>query len=193
MFLDNRRMKLFFKESQTIFTVSYVIAIGIGMLFMYQKYAEFGINIFDYAGVFDFLIAPFSDFRILFFTVGSLLVTYLIYLIDKFYQQRYPRVYSKANFGLDRKYWYRSLRNISAFVLFILYLGISAFTYGTISKKEILEQTPIQVTFVDNQTKTGQMIGKTKEVIFLTNENTVEVIPITSLVKEIRVNQFNVK
>lgn len=189
MFLDDRHMKLFFKESQAIFTVSYIFAIGIGMLFMYQKYAEFGINIFDYASVFDFLIAPFSDFRILFFTVGSLLVTYLIYLFDKVYERRFPRAYSKANFGLNRKYWYRSLRNISALMLFILYLGVSALAYGNISKKEILEQTPIQVTFVDNQAKTGQMIGKTKEVLFLVSQNTVDVILITSLVKEIRIKE----
>lgn len=182
-------MKLFFKESQTIFAVSYVIAIGIGMLFMYQKYAEFGINIFDYAGIFDFLIAPFSDLRILLFTVGSLLVTYLIYLFDKVYERRFPRAYDKANFGLNRKYWYRSLRNISALLLFILYLGISAFSYRSISKKHIIEQPPIQITFVDNQTKTGKMIGKTKEVLFLVNENTVDIVPITSLVKEIKVKQ----
>ena len=42
------------KEIQTVFALLYVIAVGIGMLFNYQKYSEFGINIFDYSDVFDF-------------------------------------------------------------------------------------------------------------------------------------------
>lgn len=43
---------------QVFLTLSYLFAIGIGMLFNYYKYNYFGINIFDYASVFDFLIAP---------------------------------------------------------------------------------------------------------------------------------------
>lgn len=50
-------------EIQTILTISYIFAVGIGMLFTFQKYSEFGINIFDYADVFDFLIAPFQISR----------------------------------------------------------------------------------------------------------------------------------
>ncbi len=188
MLLEDKRIKLFFKESQAILAISYVIAIAIGMLFMHQKYAEFGINIFDYAGVFDFLMAPFSDFRILFFTICSLGLTYFIYLFDRVYERRFPRIYDKVNFGLNRKYWYRSMRNISALALFILYLGMSAVTYRNISKEQILEQPPIQIKFADNQFKTGKIIGKTKEVIFLINNNTVDVVPITSLVKEITLN-----
>jgi len=185
MLQDDKRVKLFFKESQSILAVSYVIAIGIGMLFMHRKYSEFGINIFDYAGVFDFLIAPFSDFKILFFTIGSLFISYLLYLIDKIFQRRYPRKYSKINYGLDQKYWYRYLRNVSVVLLFLTYLVVSSISYGKISRKNILTQDSVQIIFNDNQVKTGKMIGKTKEVIFLSNGEIVEVVPITSLVKEI--------
>ncbi len=181
--------KLLLKDSQTILGISYVIAIGIGMLFTYQKYSKFGINIFDYASIFDFLIAPFSDFRILFFTIISLVGTYFLFVFDSFYQNRFPKSYSKVNFGLDQKKWYRSLRYFSTTLLFFLYLFISAISYGTISKKRVLKQHSIQVTFADNQIKTGKMIGKTKEVLFLTNENSVDVIPITALVKEIKVSE----
>ena len=67
------------KELQTIITISYIISIGIGMLFNAKKYSEFGINIFDYADVFFYLIAPFADIKILFFTLISLIIPYLIY------------------------------------------------------------------------------------------------------------------
>ena len=35
------------KELQTIITIIYLLAVGIGMLFNFQKFAEFGINIFE--------------------------------------------------------------------------------------------------------------------------------------------------
>lgn len=184
-----KSFRLLIKESQTILGISYVIAVGIGMLFTYQKYSKFGINIFDYAGVFDFLIAPFSDFRILLFTIISLLGTYLIFVLDSFYQNKFPKAYSKANFGMDKKPGYRFLRYVSTVILFLLYLSVAAIGYGNISKKRILKQADIQVKFVDNHTKNGKMIGKTKEVLFLTHHNNVDVIPITALVKEIKVRE----
>ncbi|TDS52098.1 hypothetical protein [Myroides indicus] len=52
------------KEIQSVITLLYLFTVGIGMLFNYYKYTEFGINIFDYAGIFDFLIAPFADIKI---------------------------------------------------------------------------------------------------------------------------------
>jgi len=72
------------KEIQTIITISYILAIGIGMLFNFQKFSEFGINIFDYADVFDFLIAPFSDFKILLFSLISISATFLLLKFDTF-------------------------------------------------------------------------------------------------------------
>ncbi len=48
------------KEIQTIITVLYLLIVGIVMLFNYHKFAEFNMNIFDYADVLDFIIAPFS-------------------------------------------------------------------------------------------------------------------------------------
>lgn len=46
--------ELILKEIQSIVTVLYILMVGLGMLFNYQKYSEFGINIFEYADIFDF-------------------------------------------------------------------------------------------------------------------------------------------
>ena len=70
---------LIIKEIQTVITASYIIAVGIGMLFNYQKYSEFEINIFNYSDVFDFLIAPFSDFYILLFASASILFVSILF------------------------------------------------------------------------------------------------------------------
>src|SRR5690606_2414881 len=78
----------------------------IGMLFTHKKYSEFGINIFDYADVFDFLIAPFSDMRILLFSGITLFIVFLVVRSDIFLRAKYPRTYSKFNFGLEKKRFY---------------------------------------------------------------------------------------
>ena len=181
--------ELVIKEVQTIISISYILAVAIGMLFNFQKFSEFGINIFDYADVFDFLIAPFSDFKILLFTIISLSISYLIYRLDSYWKRKFPKSYSKQTFGWDKKRWYNTFRYLSFTIVFILYLYISADKYGRISKDQILNQSSINIRFSDNEIKTGKMIGKTKDVVFLLTSEAVEAIPITSLVKEIRIIQ----
>ena len=97
--------ELLLKDFQTIITLFYLLAVGIGMLFNYQKFSAFGINIFEYADVFDFLIAPFSDYKIIVFAVFSLIVPYLLYLFDAYYKKNHSESYEKMNFGYDKKVW----------------------------------------------------------------------------------------
>lgn len=68
------RYELIFKELQSVLTIIYLFAVGIGMLFEAEKFSEFGINIFEYADVFDFLTAPFSDAKILLYALGVFLL-----------------------------------------------------------------------------------------------------------------------
>jgi len=175
------------KEIQTLITISYILAVGIGLLFNYQKFSEFGINIFDYADVFDFLIAPFSDFKIVLFTLVSLAITYSLIRLDLFWKRKFPKLYSKLSFVKGKKSWYNSYNYFSFAIVFIYYLYISADIYGNISKEQILNQSSIEIRFSDNEIKKGKMIGKTKDVIFLLIGEKVEAIPITSLVKEIEI------
>jgi hypothetical protein len=181
--------ELIIKEVQTIISISYIVAVGIGMLFNYQKFIQFGINIFDYADVFDFLISPFSDGKILSFTVISIILALLIVYIDILWKRKFPKAYSRFNFRWDQKSWFTGLRFLSTGILIILYLIIASRQYGKISKTEVLNQPLIKIRFSDNEIKRGKMIGKTNEVVFLLSGENVEVIPITSLVKEIQIMQ----
>jgi len=52
-----------------------------------------------------------------------------------------------------------------------------------------LEQHPIEVIFSDSQRQTGKVIGKTKEVLFLAEGNSVNAIPIAAFVKMIEVKR----
>jgi hypothetical protein len=176
------------KEIQTIITITYIAAIGIGMLFNYQKYSEFGINIFDYADVFDFLIAPFSDFYVFWFTIVSILLSIIIIRIDLEISRKYPKFYSKISFGWDRKSWFGIYRYSSFGIIVIMYLYLSADIYGSFIKKQIHNQSPIEIRYTDNEIITGILIGKTGEILFLLEHGKVKAIPIMALVKEIELN-----
>lgn len=174
-------------KTQSILTLSYVLTVGIGMMFNYQKYSEFGINIFSYSDVFDFLIAPFSDFNILLFSVASMAVAFLLMRFDMTWKKKYPKSYSFFSFGLARKKWYDTVRYVSFVIGFVYYLYTAADLYGQFTQKSIEQQTPISIRYMDNEMITGKEIGKTQDVIFLLVGKKVIAIPTTSLVKEIEI------
>ncbi len=178
--------ELILKEIQTIITLLYLLAVGIGMLFNHQKYSEFDINVFTYSDVFDFLIAPFADFNILLFALASSAVMFVLLRIDIFWEKKFPKSYSRLNF-FYRKKWYNSFRYITFAFGFIVYLYLSADFYGKFTKNKIENSEPITIRFEDNEVKSGKLIGKTKDILFLLKNDGVEAIPITSVVKEIKI------
>jgi hypothetical protein len=179
--------ELILKEIQTVVTLSYIIVVGIGMLFNFQKYSEFGINIFDYANIFDFLIAPFSDFKILLFSTITIILVLLFFKLDSFSKRKFPKFYSKMNFGMDKKSWYSLYRFSSFAIILIYYLYLSANYYGKVSARQTKEQSPITLTYSDDETIKGVLIGKTNDIVFLLQNEKVIAIPITSSVKEFEI------
>ena len=179
--------ELVIKEIQTILSISYLAIVGIGMLFNYQKYSEFDINIFYYSDIFDFLIAPFSDFYIVLFATVSLLFVSILFWLDTLWKNKWPKSYSRANFGRDKKPWYKIYRRTLFSISAILYLYFSAQFYGQYAKRKVLNSSPISILFTDNQDKSGKLIGKTKEVIFLLENENILALPISSSVKQITI------
>lgn len=135
-----------FKEIQSIITILYILAVGVGMLFNYHKYSESGINVFDYAGVFEFLVAPFADFQIMLFTAISFLMAYLVYRLDVFWSTKYPTSYDKMSFGW-RKFWKGKLRAGSYILLMMLYLYLAADYYGKLTRTAIIGQPDIELKY----------------------------------------------
>jgi len=81
--LIDDKYELIVKEFQTFLSVFYLLLVGIGMLFSYEKYSRFGINIFQYSDIFDFLLTPFRDLYIFIFSFASIGIVFLIYTINK--------------------------------------------------------------------------------------------------------------
>ena len=176
------------RDIRVLLAMFYLFAVSIGMLFMYFRYAVFGIHIFNHADVFDFLIAPFSDIRIIVFAVFALVLPYLISWLDTIWKRKYPRSYHIAHLGLPRFAWFKYLRTGILVLAFIFLLVLAAIAYGNVTKDWVMRQPPVEVRFFDDEIKEGIMLGQTKYVIFLQVDGQNTVIPKTSLVKEIRKN-----
>lgn len=179
--------ELIIKEIQLFLSLCYVFMIAVGMVFNHCKYSEFGINIFQYADIFDFLIAPFEDFRIILFTLTSIIATFGLVAFDRFWKRKFPKNYSWLNFGIDKKAWFNTYRWITFTLCFLVYTYIMAIRYGQDLKNEINEQAKVKISFVDNTEAEGFMIGKTKEVLFVLVNEKVKIIPLASLVKEMEI------
>lgn len=176
--------ELLIKELQSVITIAYIFMVGIGMLFNYHFYENFGVNVFEYGDVLDFLITPFEDIIIVVFTIGSSIIGWLVFYMDKFWKKNSPKWYSILSFGMDKRSWYPVFRSVGVVFVSLLYLNLSAMIYGDIKSARVESQPNIEVRFSDNEIISGKMIGKTQGVLFLLQEDQVKAIPITAMVKE---------
>lgn len=179
--------ELILKEIQTIITVLYLLMVGIGMLFNFKKYAKFNTNIFEYADVFDFLIAPFQDIRIIMVSVLAILIPSGLIWLDRFMRKQTPKLYLWVNLGLGNKTWYERLKVLFFTGLLFYFIFETANGYANFIFNNPDQLQTISIKYTDEEQVEGRLIGKTKEVIFLLTNNKVKIIPLTSIVKEIEV------
>lgn len=171
--------------------ILYGAMVAIGMLFEYYRYKVFGINIFQYADIFDFLIAPFKDFMIIAFLLGTICIVSIGYLLDKLLQ-KWPKLYSFLNFGLTQKSWFKVYSQLSMLTVFFVYLILSSHVLAKINYNNVLNQkNTIVINFLDEGKMEGNLIGKTKEVVFLYIDDKVTILPSTSLIKTIQYKEGN--
>ncbi|MGL4584975.1 MAG: hypothetical protein ACRCVU_18580 [Flavobacterium sp.] len=175
------------KSAQLVLTLAYLMAIGIGMLFNSQKYSAFGINIFDYASIFDFLIAPFADFRIIVFAIITMVLTYLLFKGDTYWKEKFPANYSKSTFNLEQYSWYRKIKGGIFILIFIWYLMMMAQYYGKRTYGETLDQEVTKIEYIGGEIIEGLLIGKTSDMLFLLVDKKVKAIPISANLKTIQI------
>ncbi|MEL6251005.1 MAG: hypothetical protein AAFR87_03240 [Bacteroidota bacterium] len=177
--------EIFLKEIQTILSILYLSMIGIGMLFNYKKYNSFGINIFEYADVFHFLIAPFQDLTIMYVAIMGILIPVSLYRLWKLISRRFPRIRVILSLGMSKKSWFEPIRFIILGLIFLYFISEFAQGYANFTRDNIELLPSIKITYSDNHSTEGKMLGKTQEVLFLYKENKIKVILITAAVKEI--------
>lgn len=158
------------------------------MLFSYQKYIQLGINIFEYANLFDFLITPFADLKVLFFSILAILLGFLFIELDERLIKKYPKMYEKFNFGMNKKKGFNLFRFGFYGLSLLVLIFAASFFYAKHSYNSLMAQAPIEVELMDGTSEEGIMLGKTNESLFLKTEAEVVIIPVNTALKAIKLN-----
>lgn len=138
-------------ELPRILPLCYLVMVCIGMLFNYFKFKHFGINIFQYASVFDFLISPFEDPTIIWFMILSPIIPIIAFITDRIWIKRFPVSYKKSSFGMSEKSWYKPVMRITYLALVIIYIFLFSFFYGIYTYRAVKMQDDITVRYNDNE------------------------------------------
>jgi len=69
-------------------TIGYLSIVVMGMMFEYQYYLNFGINIFEYSDILDFLLAPAKNLEVILFAFASSLFVFLLFKFDGLWQKK---------------------------------------------------------------------------------------------------------
>lgn len=174
-------------ELPRILPLCYLVMVCIGMLFNYFKFKHFGINIFQYASVFYFLISPFEDPTIIWFMILSPIIPIIAFITDRIWIKRFPVSYKKSSFGMSEKSWYKPVMRITYLALVIIYIFLFSFFYGIYTYRAVKMQDDITVRYNDNEDISGKPIGKVGNTLFLLTGSVVQIIPTDSYVKSITI------
>lgn len=161
-------------EPSLAISLGYMILIGIGMLFSYQYYANWGIDIFQFAGLEDFLLAPFKDTPVLFFVPVSVLISYLAIRFSKKLDKKYPRYSKYWNFGVspDSRNYQRFM-NFHLVVGVLLYLHTSSSIFSAYRKLRINqhpENFRINIQMEDGSIQPFLLLGLTENYVLVLSE-----------------------
>ena len=89
-------------DSQAYITLGYLTVVIIGMMFDYDYYKRFNINIFEYADVLDFLLAPVKSITLMLFAFTTVILVLIFFRLDKLWLAKFPKTYKRFNFGMDK-------------------------------------------------------------------------------------------
>ena len=178
-------------DSQAYITLGYLTVVIIGMMFDYDYYKRFNINIFEYADVLDFLLAPVKSITLMLFAFTTVIVVLIFFRLDKLWLAKFPKTYKRFNFGMDKAASDKYRPYLFTFALFAYFLLASG-VYGKKMYNEFQGETDlIEVIFEsDQRVIKGKLIGKNTDYIFLeTITKVIKAIPVASDVQEIIISK----
>lgn len=170
-------------DVQTTLTFSYGVLIFLGAIFDYSYYKMFGINILEYASIFDFLVEPLRKPQILLFFFFNALIVFGIIRFDTWWEKRFPVSYEKFSFGWSKKAWYSAYRFGTFAVIFFTYIYFSANWNALIQvKRWKSKQEKSRVCISENSCLEGKLIGVNNTYCFLKTDSNIFILPIGSQV-----------
>ena len=186
--MTKKRIEL---DTQAYITLAYLSTVAVGMMFDYKYYREYGINIFEYADILDFLLAPVKNLEVIAFVAITAFFIFLGFWADNLWQKKSPKSYSRMNFGISVE-TIRRYRPIIIIFSSVAYLIFVSEIYGE-KMYERFEVNPrhIEITYESGaKVIQGKFIGKNSTYIFLQSEDeAIKAVPIASDVQEIVISR----
>ena len=188
----NDKLETVIKEFQGIISFGYVILIILGMMFESIYYGQFGINVFHYSGILDFLLVPFRRPTVLIILVGLSLFWYFYFIkLYNFLGNKSPKIQKMFFPQAVKEDGYIKSQMKWLIIFFVVTTVAWAFVTSKKEKENLYKQkADIEINFDSNSNNSvikGKMIGKNDLNIFLLdNNNRVQIIPLSSGI--IRIN-----
>ncbi len=107
------------------------------MVYEALYYRAFGINIFEYAEILDFLLVPFRRPITLIMLLMIFVAGYGGYRFDLFLERDYPRVHMYVNTGFTRYSWFKRYRMIAYTLAVLMLIGLTAWALGVETSKKL--------------------------------------------------------
>ena len=188
--------KFILREPSLALTLSYLVLIIIGMVFSYAYYLSWGIDVFQYATISDFILAPFKDTIVLLFAIISILLSWLVFEFSKKMDRKFPKLTKIMWFGVEPgTSAYRNIYLSSLVFGFLSYMSLcseifASWKYGRMLKSK--ENYAVEVLF-HSQPENGWLrfirVGQLENFSILAypENNNVLVIPLEGNVAAIRI------
>jgi len=180
------------KDLSLTLSLAYVALVGIGMLFSYQYYANWGIDIFQFAGLSDFLLAPFRDMLVFFFATISVWISYLFILASRKLDRKFPHLAKFWNLGIsvDSKK-YNQYMNFNLLAGIVVYLYLSSQGFSILRKNNFRkhpERYRVEIEQDDHSVQAYLLLGLTEEFALVLNEKDqkVSALPLDGGIRSIR-------
>ena len=159
--------KLIFKEHPALLVSAlYVSASVIGMFYSWAYLRQFGINVFNYSQISDFLLASLKEP----FTWGLVVLALLLVSFDNAMSRRVQKKSPGKWFRWYASPRYRFINNIAA--LFVILIFIYAFANAQARDTRGGEGKVVDVIFADGGVATTELLlGTTGQFVFLFDED----------------------
>jgi hypothetical protein len=154
--------KLLREHPGLLLSLLYVAASTIGMWYSWEYLRRFGINVFEYAQIGDFLLVSLKEPLTWVMVLFAVLVVMFDNVMSRRVQRRGGPRWMRW-YGTDR---YRSLNAITAIAMMMVFLNI----FATLQARQLLEGQgqQVRVEFAeDGGTTSALLLGTTGQFLFL--------------------------
>lgn len=119
-----------------------------------------------------------------------IMVSFLTYHSDVYFQKNYPKFHNRVNFGIAGKKWFNTYRFFSVLLTFVILLILYGVKAGEKRANTIKSEMPLNIELIFNDRSEkrlkGSKIGANVDYVFLLDQQeNVQIIPLSSNVENI--------